>query len=209
MLINSDRVFVIRISQNFLAITFSPSNAVTKPALIITPVPDCQGRQAVPADGADGERPARFLASAGRGRVGKAHKAHPKQIHLAGGGETPAKGTQTTSLRCFHSDSLLQEWSWVARGLRQLRKECLQPLHHQKGSAWLPAGIPSLAKDKAGAQSCQDAAQDSEVFITAPHLEIPGSGRSKTSKACHPLPQSGFLNLVKMKLHFSRKTILW
>lgn len=55
MLINSDRVCVIRISQNFHAITFSPSNTVTKPPLIITPVPDCQGRQAVPADGAGGE----------------------------------------------------------------------------------------------------------------------------------------------------------
>lgn len=159
-----------------------------------------------------GERPARFLASAGRGWAGKAHKAHPKQIHLAGGGETSAKGTQTTSLRCCHSDSVLQEQSWVSRGLGQLRRECLQPLHHHKGNARLAPCWNSLSGQGQGRSTelprrCQLAAQDSEMFISAPHLEIPGSGRSKTSKACHPLPQSGFLSLVKMKLHFSRKTI--
>lgn len=116
MLINSDRACVIRISRNFLAITFSPSNAVTKPTLIITPVTYCHGRGVALADGAGGE--ASSILGFCLQRKGWESTQGTSQTDSFG--NWGRKFSQGTSNHLFemvtvHGDSFHPKWNWVAR----------------------------------------------------------------------------------------------
>lgn len=173
MLINSDRACVIRISQNFLSITFSPSNAVTKPTLIITPVTYCHGRQAILDDGAGGE--ASSILGFCLQRKGRESTQGTSQTDSFGNWERNL--SQGTSNHLFEmvtvrSDSFRHEWSWVARDTVSWGNRCLQPLPLPKGSARIPAGARYLGQRQGTTaelpRRCQLAAQDSEMVRYGP-----------------------------------------
>lgn len=128
MLISSDKACVIRFSQNFLAITFSPSNAVTKPTLIITPVTYHHGRQAVLADGAGGEASSILgFCSQRKGRESTWGTSQTDSFSRRGRKFCQGNSNHLLEMLTLHSDSFQQEWNWMAKGIRDQRKAALPP----------------------------------------------------------------------------------
>lgn len=117
------RLVVIRISQKFLAITFSPLNVVTKPTLIITPVTYCHSRQAVLADAAGGEASSVLgFCSQRKGRESTQGTSQTDSFGKRGRNLSQGNSNHLLEMVTVHSDSLHPGVELGGQGIQKLRK---------------------------------------------------------------------------------------